>query len=124
MIKAFTVSILSLFFFSSVHIAFINENTEEYLEKNGTFEINSRHLYTNGDCPGKHGTNGNPKEQVFILMQNVFPVLLKYTSGTNPSNSKNDRSLCVNLSEIRLSSHTKPGDYCEFGKTSISFKRD
>jgi hypothetical protein len=37
MIKAFTVSILSLFF-SSVQIAFINENTEGCLEKAG-------HLY-------------------------------------------------------------------------------
>jgi hypothetical protein len=59
MIKAFTVSILSLFF-SSVQIAFIDENTEGHLEKSGTFEINSGHLYRKGDYPGKHGTNGNP----------------------------------------------------------------
>jgi hypothetical protein len=38
MIKAFTVSILSLFF-SSVQIAFINENTEEYLEKAGLLKL-------------------------------------------------------------------------------------
>jgi hypothetical protein len=47
MIKAFIVSILSLFF-SSVEIAFINENTEGYLEKSGTFEINSGHSYKKG----------------------------------------------------------------------------
>jgi hypothetical protein len=38
MIKAFTVSILSLFF-SSVQIAFINENTEGYLEKAGLLKL-------------------------------------------------------------------------------------
>jgi hypothetical protein len=59
MIKAFTVSILRLFF-SSVqiafigHIAFINENTEGYLEKAGLLKLTR-------DCPGKHGTNGNPR---------------------------------------------------------------
>jgi hypothetical protein len=29
------------------------------LRKSGTYEINSGHLYKKGDCPGKHGTNGN-----------------------------------------------------------------
>jgi hypothetical protein len=68
MIKAFTVSILSLFFFSSVQIAFIKENTKAYLEKSGTFEINSEHLYEKGDCPGKHGTNWNPRIMLFAGM--------------------------------------------------------
>jgi hypothetical protein len=44
MIKAFTVSILSLFF-SSVQIAFINENTEGYLEKAGLLKLTQGHLY-------------------------------------------------------------------------------
>jgi hypothetical protein len=38
MIKAFTVSILSLFF-SFVQIAFIKENTEGYLEKTGLLKL-------------------------------------------------------------------------------------
>jgi hypothetical protein len=46
MIKAFTVSILSLFS-SSVQIAFINENTEGYLEKVGLLKL------TRDICPGK-----------------------------------------------------------------------
>jgi hypothetical protein len=40
MIKAFTVSLFGLFFFfSSVQIAIINENTEGYLEKAGFFKL-------------------------------------------------------------------------------------
>jgi hypothetical protein len=60
MIKAFTVSVLSLFFFSSVQIAFINENTEGYLEKAGLLKLTRDICIKKGDCPGKHGTNGNP----------------------------------------------------------------
>jgi hypothetical protein len=58
MIKAFTVSFLSLFF-SSVQIAFINENTEGYLEKAGLLKLTRDICIKKGDCPGKHGTNGN-----------------------------------------------------------------
>jgi hypothetical protein len=58
MIKAFTVSILSLLF-SSVQIAFINENTEGYLEKAGLLKL-TRDICIKRDCPGKHGMNGNP----------------------------------------------------------------
>jgi hypothetical protein len=66
MIKAFTVSVLSLFF-SSVQIASINGNTEGYLKKSGTFEINSGHLYKKGACLWKHGTNGNPNLVASVL---------------------------------------------------------
>jgi hypothetical protein len=53
MIKAFTVSILSLFFFSSVQIAFINENTEGYLGKVGLLKL------TRDICIKKGTVHGN-----------------------------------------------------------------
>jgi hypothetical protein len=58
MIKAFTVSVLSLFF-SSVQIAFINENTEGYLEKARILKLTRDICIKKEHCPGKHGTNGN-----------------------------------------------------------------
>jgi hypothetical protein len=54
MIKAFTASILSLFF-SSVQIAFINENTEEYLEKAGLLKLTRDICIKTGTIPGKTG---------------------------------------------------------------------
>jgi hypothetical protein len=54
MIKAFTVSVLSLFF-SSVQIAFINENTEGYLEKAGFFKLTRDICIKKGTVPGNTG---------------------------------------------------------------------
>jgi hypothetical protein len=56
MIKAFTVSILSLFF-SSVQIAFINENIVGYLEKAGLLKLTPDICIKTGTVPGN---NGNP----------------------------------------------------------------
>jgi hypothetical protein len=82
MIKAFTVSILSMFF-SSVQIAFINENTEGYLEKSGTFGINSGHLYKKGDCPGKHGTTAslNSPQKRQGLVSGEFQTSVSFVSA-------------------------------------------
>jgi hypothetical protein len=57
MIKAFTVSILSLFFLS-VQIAFINENTEEYLEKAGLSKLTRDICIKKGAVPGNTGRMG------------------------------------------------------------------
>jgi hypothetical protein len=57
MIKAFTVSILSLFF-SSVQIAFINENTEGYLEKAGLLKLTRDICIKEGTVPGNKGRMG------------------------------------------------------------------
>jgi hypothetical protein len=57
MIKAFTVSILSLFF-SSVQIAFINENTEGYLENAGLLKLNWDICIKKGTVPGNMGQMG------------------------------------------------------------------
>jgi hypothetical protein len=57
MIKAFTVSILSLFFLS-VQIAFINENTEGYLEKAGLLKITWDICVKKGTVPGNTGRMG------------------------------------------------------------------
>jgi hypothetical protein len=54
MIEAFTVSILSLFF-SSVQIAFINENTEGYLEKAGLLKLTRDICIEKGTVPGNTG---------------------------------------------------------------------
>jgi hypothetical protein len=54
MIKAFTVSILSLFF-PSVQIAFINENTEGYLEKAGLLKLTRDICIKNGTVQGNTG---------------------------------------------------------------------
>jgi hypothetical protein len=51
MINAFTVSILSLFF-SSVQIAFINENTEGYLKKAGLLKLARDIFIKKGAVPG------------------------------------------------------------------------
>jgi hypothetical protein len=59
MIKAFTASILSLFFFySSVQIAFINENTEGYLEKAGLLKLTREICIKKGTVPGNTGRMG------------------------------------------------------------------
>jgi hypothetical protein len=59
MIEAFTVSILRLFFFfSSVQIAFINENTERYLEKAGLLKITRDICIKKGTVPGNTGRMG------------------------------------------------------------------
>jgi hypothetical protein len=58
MIKAFTVSILSLFFFSSVQIAFINENTEGCLEKAGLLKLTRDICIKKGTVPGNTGRMG------------------------------------------------------------------
>jgi hypothetical protein len=58
MIKAFTVSILSLFFFSSVQIAFINANTERYLEKAGLLKLTRDICIKKGTVPGNTGRMG------------------------------------------------------------------
>jgi hypothetical protein len=50
MIKAFTVSIVSLFF-SSVQMAFINENTG-YLEKAGLLKLTRDIYIKRGTVPG------------------------------------------------------------------------
>jgi hypothetical protein len=56
MIKAFTVSILSLFFF---HLSrFINENTEGYLEKAGLFKLTQDIYIKKGNVPGNMGRMG------------------------------------------------------------------
>jgi hypothetical protein len=57
MIKASTVSILSLFF-SSVQIAFINENTEGYLEKAGLLKLTRDICIKKGTVPGNTGRMG------------------------------------------------------------------
>jgi hypothetical protein len=57
MIKPFTVSILSLFF-SSIQIAFINENTEGYLEKAGLLILTRDICIKKGTVPGKTGRMG------------------------------------------------------------------
>jgi hypothetical protein len=57
MIKAFTVSILSLFF-SSVQIAFINQNTEGYLEKAGLLTLTRDICIKKGTVPGNTGRMG------------------------------------------------------------------
>jgi hypothetical protein len=58
MIKAFTVSILSLFFFSSVQIAFINENTEGYLGNAGLLKLTRDICIKKGTVPGNMGRMG------------------------------------------------------------------
>jgi hypothetical protein len=59
MIKAFTVSILSLFFFSSVQIAFINENTEGCLEKKaGLLKLTRDICIKKGTVPRNTGRMG------------------------------------------------------------------
>jgi hypothetical protein len=58
MIEAFTVSILSLFFFSSVQIAFINESTEGYLEKAGLLKLTRDICVKKGTVPGNTGRMG------------------------------------------------------------------
>jgi hypothetical protein len=55
MIKAFTVSILSLFFLS-VQITFINENTEGYLEKAGLLKLTRDICIKKRTVPGLMGT--------------------------------------------------------------------
>jgi hypothetical protein len=57
MIKDFTVSILSLFF-STVQIAFINENTEGYLEKVGLLKLTRDICIKKGTVPGNKGRMG------------------------------------------------------------------
>jgi hypothetical protein len=57
MIKAFTVSMLSLFF-SSVQIAFIKENTEGYLEKAGLLKLTRNICINKGTVPGNTGQMG------------------------------------------------------------------
>jgi hypothetical protein len=57
MIKAFTVSILSLFF-SSVQIAFIKKNTEGYLEKAGLLKLARDICIKKGTVPGNMGRMG------------------------------------------------------------------
>jgi hypothetical protein len=57
MIKAFTVSILSLFF-SSVQIAFINENTGGYLEKAGLLKLTRDICIKKGTLPRNTGRMG------------------------------------------------------------------
>jgi hypothetical protein len=57
MIKAFTVSIVSLFF-SSVQIAFINENTERYLEKAGLLKLTRDIYIKKGTVPENTGRMG------------------------------------------------------------------
>jgi hypothetical protein len=57
MIKAFTVSILSLFF-SSVQIAFINENAEGYLGKTGLLKLTRDIFIKRGTVPGNTGRMG------------------------------------------------------------------
>jgi hypothetical protein len=57
MIKALTVSILSLFF-SSVQIAFINEITKGYLEKAGLLKLTRDICIKKGTVPGNTGQMG------------------------------------------------------------------
>jgi hypothetical protein len=57
MVKTFIVSILSLFF-SSLHISFINENTEEYLEKAGLLKLTRDICIEKGTVPGNTGRMG------------------------------------------------------------------
>jgi hypothetical protein len=57
MIKAFTVSILSLLF-SSVQIALINENTEGYFENVGLLKLTRDICIKNGTVPGNTGRMG------------------------------------------------------------------
>jgi hypothetical protein len=54
MIKTFTVSILSLFF-PSVQIAYINENTEGYLEEAGLWKLTRDICIRKGTVPGNTG---------------------------------------------------------------------
>jgi hypothetical protein len=72
MIKAFTVSILSLFF-SSVQIAFINENTEGYLEKAGLLKLTQ-------DIRLKKGTVAGNTGRIGTLIQCQVQALQTYTS--------------------------------------------
>jgi hypothetical protein len=57
MIKAFTVSILSLVF-SSVQIAFINDSIEGYSEKAGLLKLNRDICIKRGAVPGNTGRMG------------------------------------------------------------------
>jgi hypothetical protein len=57
MIKAFTVSILSLFF-SSVQIAFINDNILGSLEKAGLVKLTRDICIKKGTVPGNTGRTG------------------------------------------------------------------
>jgi hypothetical protein len=59
MIKAFTVSILSLFFSSvQILVAFINENIERYLEKAGLLKLTRDISIKKGTVPGNTGRMG------------------------------------------------------------------
>jgi hypothetical protein len=59
MMKAFTVPILSLFFFfSSVQIAFINENAEGYLGKAGLLKLTQDICIKKGTVPGNTEQKG------------------------------------------------------------------
>jgi hypothetical protein len=64
MIKAFTVSILSLFFFSSVQIAFITENREGYLDKAGLLKLTRGICIKKGTVPGNTGRMGSDFDHV------------------------------------------------------------
>jgi hypothetical protein len=82
MIKAFTVSILSLFF-SSVQIAFINENTEGYLEKAGLLKLTRNICIKKGTVPGNTGRMGT-----LMLVEEKFKIFMQifYISFSNYNN--------------------------------------
>jgi hypothetical protein len=67
MIKAFTVSILSLFF-SFVQITFINENTERYLEKAGLLKFTRAICIKKGTVPGNTGQMGTLSDILNALL--------------------------------------------------------
>jgi hypothetical protein len=81
MIKAFTVSILSLFFFSSVQIALINENTGGHLGKAGMFKLPRDIGIKKGTVPGNTGGLGalsqNSAQDKFLKY--VFTTIKAFT---------------------------------------------
>jgi hypothetical protein len=77
MINAFTVSILSLFF-SSIQIAFINENTEGYLEKAGRLKLTLNICIKKGTVPGNTGRMGT-----LSYTSSSHTVFNYVSSGTN-----------------------------------------
>jgi hypothetical protein len=90
MIKAFTVSVLSMFL-SSVQIAFVNENTEAYLEKAGLLKLTHDICIEKGTLPGNTGRMGTlVKEQVrmtkSIILLQVVRIYLDITVIFKPKN--------------------------------------
>jgi hypothetical protein len=80
MIRAFTVSILSLFS-SSLQIAFINENTEGYLEKAGLLKLTRNICIKKGTIPGNTGRMGTLlyKEAIskYVIRKHLCGAIIK-----------------------------------------------